>query len=134
MKKVIKIIMLLLGISFVAATSYYAATNYAINASKIGYTDNSNLGANDVQAAIDGTCTKFSAKLNNMMEQVYPIGSIYLSTSISDPKIVASTLGIGTWVSYGSGKTLVGVDTNDTSFSTVEKTGGSKSNSNSINC
>jgi microcystin-dependent protein len=32
----------------------------------------------------------------------------------------------GTWISIGSGKTLVGVDTEDADYNTVEKTGGSK--------
>ena len=30
----------------------------------------------------------------------------------------------GTWVSWGSGRVPVGVNTNDTNFNTVEKTGG----------
>ena len=32
----------------------------------------------------------------------------------------------GTWVAWGSGKVPVGVDTTDTDFATVEKTGGEK--------
>ena len=30
----------------------------------------------------------------------------------------------GTWVAWGAGKVPVGVDTTDTDFATVEKTGG----------
>ena len=53
---------------------------------------------------------------------VYPIGSVYISVNNVSPQ---TFLG-GTWVSIGSGKTLIGVDTNDSDFNTVEKTGGSK--------
>ena len=35
-------------------------------------------------------------------------------------------LGVGTWSAFGTGRTLVGVDTSQTEFSTVEKTGGHK--------
>ena len=38
----------------------------------------------------------------------------------------ADYLGFGTWVLWGSGRVPVGVDKSDTSFNTVEKTGGSK--------
>ena len=43
----------------------YAATNYAISANNIGYSDNSNLGAGNVQAAIDGTCSKVNEVLKS---------------------------------------------------------------------
>lgn len=87
----------------------YAATTYAISAAKIGYSDNSNLGVTNVQAAIDGTCTKFNEQLNELRESMYPIGSIYLSTSLSTTSAVATALG-GTWETYGSGRTLIGSD------------------------
>ena len=125
-KTIITIIVTAMITGIISIYGAYAATNYVISASKIGYTDNSSIGADNVQAAIDGTCTKFSTKLNNMMEQMYPIGSIYITTSISDPDKVASTLGVGTWEAYGKGKTLVGVDKNDSDFDTSGKTSGSK--------
>ena len=119
MKKVYKIFILFCIIAIISATSSYAATNYAISANKIGYSDNSNLGATNVQAAIDGTCTKFSNQLTNLknevkketLDEMYPVGSIYISTSISSAKDVATTLGVGTWKSYAQGRTLVGVGT-----------------------
>lgn len=52
----------------------------------------------------------------------YPVGSIYLSVVNTNP----STWFGGTWVQIAKGRTLVGVDTNDTDFNTVQKTGGSK--------
>lgn len=53
----------------------------------------------------------------------YPVGRIIVSIDNVNP---GTYLG-GTWVSFGSGRTLVGVDANQTEFDTVEKTGGSKS-------
>lgn len=52
----------------------YAATNYVISANNIGYSDNSNLGAGNVQAAIDGTCSKanevLKSKLNKNLTEI----------------------------------------------------------------
>ena len=53
---------------------------------------------------------------------VYPIGSIYLSINSTNP---SKWFG-GTWVAWGTGRVPVGVDTTQTEFVTVEKTGGSK--------
>ena len=53
---------------------------------------------------------------------IYPVGSIYMSVKNASPE---TFLG-GTWVAWGSGKVPVGVDTSDTSFDNVEKTGGEK--------
>ena len=60
--------------------------------------------------------------LDDILNLVYPVGAIYMSVSSTNP----STLFGGTWVSWGSGRVPVGVDTSDTDFSTVGKTGGEK--------
>lgn len=52
----------------------------------------------------------------------FPIGYIYISVSNENP---TNHFG-GTWVSFGAGKVLVGVDTSQTEFNTVENTGGEK--------
>lgn len=52
----------------------------------------------------------------------YPVGSIYLSINNTNP----TTWFGGTWSLIAQGRTLVGVDTNDTDFNTVQKTGGNK--------
>lgn len=54
------------------------------------------------------------------MEQMYPVGSIYMSVSSTNP----STYFGGTWTAWGTGRVPVGVNANDTNFATVEKTGG----------
>lgn len=61
-------------------------------------------------------------KDKTLLDFVYPIGSIYLSISSTNP----GTLIGGTWVSWGAGRVPVGVDTTDTDFNVVEKTGGEK--------
>ena len=129
MKKSLKVSIIIAVITCIISISgSYAATNYAISATKIGYSDNSNLGATNVQAAIDGTCTKFSEQLKEMKKSIYPVGSIYVSTKLATKEEVATELG-GSWEVYGKGKTLIGVDTSDSLFNEVGKTGGSKSNS-----
>jgi|TARA_R110000803_G_scaffold31016_8_gene69560 hypothetical protein len=60
--------------------------------------------------------------------KVYPVGSIYLSVLAANP----STLFGGTWVAFGTGKMLVGIDSADTDFDTLEETGGAKSAAASI--
>lgn len=70
---------------------------------------------------------KISSDLQNVIKKVvldtyYPVGSLYLTVGSEDPN---TTIG-GTWVRFGNGKTLVGVDTSQNEFNSVEKTGGSK--------
>lgn len=129
MKKTIMIIIFTAIITgIISIYGAYAATNYAINASKIGYSDNSNLGVDNVQAAIDGTCTKFNEQLTELRESMYPVGSIYLSTSLTTASAVATKLG-GTWEVYGQGRTLVGVGSNGTTSYVANTTGGNEKNS-----
>jgi microcystin-dependent protein len=60
--------------------------------------------------------------LKDVIDAIYPVGSIYMSVANTNPSILFG----GTWQTWGSGKVPVGVDTNDDSFSAVEKTGGTK--------
>lgn len=52
----------------------------------------------------------------------YPVGSIYLSVNNINP---SKWFG-GSWEQIAKGRTLVGVDENDTDFNNVKKIGGSK--------
>ena len=60
------------------------------------------------------------------LDMVYPIGSIFMSMNHTTPEQVATALGGGTWESWGAGRVPVGVDTGQTEFKTVGKTGGEK--------
>ena len=64
-----------------------------------------------------------------LLDSIYPVGSIYLSVNSSNP---GSVFG-GSWIPWGSGRVPVGVDVNDSSFETVEKTGGEKTHKLSVN-
>jgi hypothetical protein len=58
----------------------------------------------------------------SVLLKVYPIGSIYISVSSTNP----GTLFGGTWAAFGAGKVLVGLDSEDADFDTAEETGGAK--------
>jgi hypothetical protein len=56
------------------------------------------------------------------LDDIYPVGSIYLTASAVSP----STSFGGSWIRYAEGKCLFGVDDNDSDFSSVEQIGGEK--------
>ena len=61
--------------------------------------------------------------IKEFVKGAYPIGTIYTSVTSTNPN---TTFGFGTWSSFGSGRCLVGVDSGQTEFDTVEETGGAK--------
>jgi len=62
-------------------------------------------------------------RLADVIDIIYPIGSIYLSVVATNPN---TTLGAGTWVAVSVGKYLVGYSNGDPDFDPVENTGGAK--------
>lgn len=65
-----------------------------------------------------------TAFVRTAVEALYPVGSIYINaTSATNP---ATLLGFGTWVAFGSGRVMVGLDAGDAAFDTAEEIGGSK--------
>ena len=62
---------------------------------------------------------------SEILSRIYPVGSIYMSATLSTAAQVNATLG-GTWVAWGAGRVPVGVDTTQTEFDVVEETGGEK--------
>lgn len=61
--------------------------------------------------------------LTDILSLLHPVGSIYMSVVSTNP---ATIFGFGTWSAWGVGSVPVGVDTAQTEFNTVEKTGGEK--------
>jgi hypothetical protein len=61
--------------------------------------------------------------LKMMDKLIPPVGSIYMSTSPSNPNMIYPDT---SWVEWGNGRVPVGVDTSQTEFDSVEKTGGEK--------
>tara|TARA_R110000823_G_scaffold242553_3_gene366983 strand:- start:7745 stop:8473 length:729 start_codon:yes stop_codon:yes gene_type:complete len=80
------------------------------------------VGANTTQVATTAFvhAAATAAVINAL---VYPVGSIYTAVVSTNP---ATLLGVGTWAAFGSGRTLVGINTSDSDFNTVEEVGGSK--------
>lgn len=74
---------------------------------------------NTMQTNIENAITDVS----NLINQLYPVGSLYFSTNDTNP---ANIFGFGTWERWGAGRCPVGVDTADNDFNTAEKTGGAK--------
>ena len=59
--------------------------------------------------------------------RAYPVGSIFTTvTAYADSAAVVAVVGGTTWVAFGAGKVLVGLDSGDSDFDTVQETGGSK--------
>lgn len=65
-----------------------------------------------------------------MLNQSYPVGSIYMTCTLATAAQVGAALG-GTWQAWGAGKVPIGVDPLDTDFNTAERTGGSKTHAHS---
>ncbi|WP_332059053.1 DUF859 family phage minor structural protein [Streptococcus canis] len=72
---------------------------------------------------INNTEVKPSFDKTEILNMVYPVGAIYMSTSSANP----STFIGGTWQRYAQGRTIVGVSENETEFNYAGKTGGEKS-------
>jgi len=65
-----------------------------------------------------------TAFVTSALAAVYPVGSIYINAAVStNPNTL---LGFGTWTAFGAGKVIVGLDSADALFDTLEETGGSK--------
>ena len=62
------------------------------------------------------------------LDAVYPVGSIYITTNSTNP---GNLIG-GTWVQWGAGKAVMGVNTSDADFNSAEKTGGAKNHTLSV--
>lgn len=80
------------------------------------------IGKNDVLFKGIKLLEYIESKVKLNVDLMYPVGSIYLSVNSTNP----SQLFGGEWESWGSGRVPVGIDTNDSDFNAIEKTGGSK--------
>jgi hypothetical protein len=57
------------------------------------------------------------------LQALHPVGSIYINAGVSTNP--ATLFGFGTWVAFGAGKVMVGLDAGNALFDTLEETGGS---------
>lgn len=71
-----------------------------------------------------------ATQLGVVMTAIYPIGCVFTSVVSTNPATLLAGMSGTTWVSFGSGRTLVGLDSGDADFNSVEETGGAKTNTN----
>ena len=75
-------------------------------------------------AGDNSTKVATTAYVGNSVSLAYPVGSIYINASVSTNP--ATLFGFGTWAAFGAGRVMVGLNAGDSSFDTLEETGGSK--------
>jgi microcystin-dependent protein len=83
-----------------------------------------------LQGLITALGRQIRTEISTSLQARYHIGKIIIETENINP---ATYLGFGTWELWGQGKVPVGVDTEDEDFNTVEKTGGEKEHTLTIN-
>lgn len=98
----------------------------AVTSEKIDFTTLN--GDINTAAIADGAVTTAKLDMTGLLNVFYPVGSYYETRDTSfDP----NTAWGGTWVKDTSGRVTVSMNPSDTDFSTVNKTGGNKTNSHS---
>lgn len=73
------------------------------------------------------TTAYVDAASGSLNAAAYPVGAIFTTTTVyADSAAVVAAVGGTTWAAFGAGKVLVGLDSSDTDFDTIEETGGAK--------
>lgn len=78
-------------------------------------------GTNTTQIS---TTAFVTAAITAAKEALYPVGSIYVNAGVTTNP--GTLLGFGTWVAFGAGRVMVGLNGSDSLFDALEETGGSK--------
>ncbi len=91
-----------------------AMSNQALTAKVNGLENSGNSNATAI--------ANLQTVVNNLWKTLYPVGSILINTSGTNP---ATYLG-GTWIEWGSGRVPVGVNSRDDDFKSANQTGGAK--------
>jgi hypothetical protein len=106
-------------------TQAFNLSQLANNLNTSGQLDATDGLVNSVPIANGGTgASSVAAAVANLSASIYPVGSIYINAGVTTNP--ASLLGFGTWVAFGAGRVLVGLNTSDSAFDTLQETGGSK--------
>tara|TARA_Y100000114_G_C11754518_1_gene326148 strand:+ start:31 stop:747 length:717 start_codon:yes stop_codon:yes gene_type:complete len=115
------------------------------NTTELNYVDITTLGTAQASKAVTADANKDITGIRNLtvsgtltigsdtattLQAVYPVGSIYINASVATNP--GTLLGFGTWVAFGAGRVMVGIDSSDTDFDAAEETGGSKTKTLSI--
>ena len=96
---------------------------------------NANVTSSDEELnKLDG-CTATTTELNLLagatqlgviMTAIYPVGHIYTTVANGNPSTLLAGMSGTTWVAFASGRTLIGLDSNDADFNAITETGGHK--------
>lgn len=79
----------------------------------------------EMNTVISDLSNRVNTLSSTFLNKTYPVGAIYMSVSATNP---GSLFG-GTWAAWGTGRVPVGIDTSQTEFNSVQKTGGEKKSS-----
>lgn len=106
-------------------TQAFNLAQLANNLDSSGRLDATDGLVNAVPVANGGTgASSVAAAVSNLSASIYPVGSIYINAGVTTNP--ATLLGFGTWTAFGSGRVMVGLNTSDSAFDTLQETGGSK--------
>ena len=108
------------------------------NTTELNYVDITTLGTTEASKAVTADANKDVTGIRNLtitgafsagsgivtMEDVYPVGSIYINAAVTTNP--ATLLGFGTWTAFGSGRMMVGYNAADSDFDALQETGGAK--------
>ena len=108
------------------------------NTTALNYVDVATLGTAEASKAVTADANKDITGVRNLtitgtlsagsglvtMSDIYPVGSIYINAAVATNP--ATLLGFGTWVAFGAGRVMVGIDASQTEFDTLGEESGSK--------
>ena len=109
------------------------------NTAELNYVDVATLGTVEASKAVTADASKDITGVRNLtvsgtltvgsntvttIQAVYPVGSIYINAAVSTNP--GTLLGFGTWVAFGAGRVIVGLNAVDSDFDTAQETGGAK--------
>ena len=108
------------------------------NTTELNYVDVATLGTVEASKAVTADANKDITGARNLtitgalsagsglitLADVYPVGSIYINAAVATNP--GTLLGFGTWVAFGAGRVMVGIDASQTEFDVLEEEGGAK--------
>ena len=97
----------------------WVGTRAQYNAQNIGTTHPEYISyiTDDENTALIDRIDDLIDKVDSIIGIIYPIGSIYITTNVQNPRTI---LGVGTWEQVSSGRVLQGVDANHAVGTTAE--------------
>ena len=106
----------------------FTAVKTAVNSkADLNGSASESFSASTATAGTNTTQVATTAFVTTAIDAVYPVGAIFTTvTAYANSAAVVAAIGGTTWVAFGAGKVIIGVDSSDTDFDTVEETGGSK--------